>query len=171
MPLTRGVGQGEASPMHGGKAMAKMAEIAGDGGVRRPWLVPAGTVAALAAVGGPIPAFHAADRRGALDLSRNEVAQEALGGRTWFGALANTGDGALADVWVQVRFHDRDGRPVGTPLGARADRLDPGAVLHLQARLPAEATGLTLHALRWTGGGRLAAPGPSAPLPFGVLPD
>jgi hypothetical protein len=151
--------------------MAKMAEIAGGGGVRRRWLVPAGTAAALAAVGGPIWAFHAADRRDDVVLSRNEVAQEALGGRTWFGALANAGDDALADVSVQVRFHDRDGRPVGTPLSARAARLEPGAVLHLQARLPAEAVGLSVHALRWTSGGRRIAPGPSAPLPFGALPD
>jgi hypothetical protein len=151
--------------------MAKMAEMAGGEAARRWWVVPAGTVAAIAAVSGPIWAFHAADRRNDVVLSRNEVMQEALGGRTWFGALANAGDGALADVSVQIRFHDRDGRPVGTPLSARAARLDAGAVLHLQARLPAEAAGLRIHALRWTGAGRLAEFGPSAPLPFGALPD
>ena len=151
--------------------MANTAEIAGMGGVRPWWVAPVGTAAALAAVGGPIWAFHAADRRDDLVLSRNEVTQEALGGRTWFGGLANAGDGVLADVSVHIRFHDRAGRPVGTPLGARAARLEPGAVLHLQARLPAEAAGLSLHALRWTGGGRLVALGPSEPLAFGVLPD
>ena len=157
--------------MQGGKAMANTAEMARGGSPRRWWVVPVGTVAALAAVGGPIWAFHAADRRHDVVLSRNEVTREALGGRTWFGAVANVGGDALADVSVRIRFHDRDGRAVGTPLSAQAARLEPGAVLHLQARLPAEAAGLSLHALRWTGGGRLVALGPSAPLPFGDLPD
>lgn len=171
MPLTVAPGRVEASPMHGGKAMANTAEIAGGGLARRWWAVPARTVAAIAAVGGPIWALHAADRRDDVVLSRNELAREALGGRTWLGGLANAGDRALDDVSVQIRFHDRDGRPVGTPLSARAARLDPGAVLHLQARLPAEAAGLRLHALRWTDGDRPVARGPSAPLPFGVIPD
>lgn len=151
--------------------MANTAEMAGTRGARPWWTVPVGTVAALAAVGGPIWAFHAADRRNEVVLSRNEVTQESLGGRTWFGALSNAGDGALADVSVHIRFHDRDGRPVGTPVSARAARLEPGAILHLQARLPAEAAGLSIQTLRWTGGGRLVALGPSAPLAFGALPD
>ncbi len=171
MPLMRAPGRVEASPMHGGKAMANTAEMAGTGDPRRWWVVPVGTVAALAAVGGPIWAFHAADRRHDVVLSRNDVVQEPLGGRTWFGGLSNTGDDALADVSVLIRFHDRAGRPVGTPLSARAARLHPGDVLHLQARLPATAAGLNLHALRWTAGGRLVALGPSAPVAFGDLPD
>ncbi len=151
--------------------MANTAELEDAAGAGRWWVVPVGTVAALAAIGGPIWAFHAADRRNDVVLSRNEVMQEALGGRTWFGALSNAGDDALADVSVHIRFHDRRGRPVGTPVSARTARLDPGAVLHLQARLPAEAAGLRIRALRWTGGGRLVERGPSASLAFGALPD
>lgn len=151
--------------------MANTVEI-GDARAIRPWWpVPAGAVAALAVIGGPIYALHAAGRQDDVVLARNEVAPEALGGRTWYGALANGSDDALADISVQIRFHDREGRPAGAPLSARAARLDPGAVLHLQARLPAEATGLRIHALRWTVGGRWIERHASAPLPFGALPD
>lgn len=151
--------------------MANTAEMAEIGSARRWRVVPVGTIAAPAAVGGPAGAFRPAGRRNDLVLGRNEVMQEALGGRTWFGALANAGPDSLVDVAVHIRFHDRDGRPVGTPLGAHAAGLAPGAVLHLQARLPAGATGLRIHALRWTGGGRRVESGPAAPLAFGILPD
>lgn len=171
MPLTVAPGRVEASLMEAGKAMANTVEIAGERTARPWWIAPAGTVAVLAAVGGPIWALHAADRRDDLVLSRNEVMQEALGGRTWFGALANAADGAVANVSVHIRFHDRDGRPVGTPLSARAPRLAPGAVLHLQARLPAGATGLRIQALRWTAAGRTVELGPAPPLPFGAVRD
>lgn len=171
MPLTVAPGRVEASLMRRGKAMANTAEFVCIGRPHRGWDVPVGTVAPLAAVGGPIQAFHAADRRDDVVLSRNEVMQEALGGRTWFGGLSNAGEAALADVSVHVRFHDRDGRPVGAPLSARAAGLAPGAVLPLQARLPAGAAVLRIHALRWTGAGRRDEPGPSAPLAFGVPPD
>jgi len=171
MPLTVAPGRVEASLMEAGKAMANTVEIAGGRTARPWWIAPAGTVAVLAAVGGPIWALHAADRRDDVVLGRNEVMQEALGGRTWFGALVNAADGAVANVSVHIRFHDRDGRPVGTPLSARAARLAPGAIMHLQARLPAEATGLRIQALRWTAGGRPVEVGPARPLPFGAVRD
>lgn len=157
--------------MDGGKAMANTVQITGAHGLRPWWVVPAGTVAALVAIGGPLYALHAADRRDDVVLIRNEVMEEALGGRTWFGGLANLTDSAFADVTVHIRFHDREGRAVGTPLSARAGRLDPGAALHLQARLPAGATGLRVHALRWTRGGRTVERGPGAPLAFGIVQD
>lgn len=168
MPLTIAPGRVKASFMKAGKAMANTVEIAGGRGVR-PWWIASGTVAALAAIGGPIYAIQVADRRDDIVLTRNAVLQEALGGRTWFGRLANAADDSVADLVVQIRFHDREGRPVGTPVSARAARLAPGDGLHLQARLPAEATGLRVHALRWTGGGRTVERGPGPPLAFGVV--
>ena len=171
MPLTIAPGRVKASFMEAGKAMADTVEITGARSLRPWWIVPAGTVAVLTAIGAPPYALHAADRRDDVVLIRNEVMEEALGGRTWFGGLANLTDSAFADVAVHIRFHDREGRPVGTPLGARAARLDPGAVLHLQARLPAEATGLRIHTLRWTRGGRTVEREPGAPVAFGVVRD
>ena len=56
-----------------------------------------------------------------------------------------------------------------TPLSARAARLEPGAGLHLQARLPAAAAGLRIEALRWTRDGRTVEFGPGAPLVFGSV--
>jgi hypothetical protein len=150
--------------------MAITAEIAGRRSGRRWWVAPAGTVAALAVIGAPLYAIHAADDRDDVILTRNEVMREALGGRTWFGALANATDSPRTEVAVRIRFHDRDGRPVGSPLSARAARLGPNEAMHLQARLPAEAVGLRIHALRWTAGGRVVEFGPGEPLPFGSFP-
>ena len=151
--------------------MANTAEIGEARAVRPWWIAPAGAAAALAVIGGPIYALHAAGRQDDVVLARNEVVHEALGGRTWYGALANASDDALADVSVHIRFHDGEGRPVGTPLSARAARLGPGALLHLQARLPGEAVGLKVHALRWSRDGRTVELAPGAPRAFGVLQD
>jgi len=171
MPLTVAPGRVEASLMEAGKAMANTVEIAGGRTARPGWIAPADAAAALAAVGGPIRALHAAHPRGEVALRRNEVVREALGGRTWFGGLANLTESRFSDVAVHIRFHDRDGRPVGAPLSARAARLAPGVVMHLQARLPAGAAGLRIHALRWTRGGRTVELGPARSLPFGAVED
>lgn len=168
MPITVAPGRVEASLMRRGKAMANTAETTGE---RRWWIAPAGTVAVLAALGAPILAVERTDGRDDMALTRNEVMQEALGGRTWLGALTNLAGDARTGVSVHIRFHDRQGRPVGTPLSARAARLEPDEGLHLQARLPAEAAGLSIHALRWSAGDRTAEFGPGPPLAFGVLPD
>ena len=145
--------------------MANTARIA-DGG--RWWIAPAGAVVALAGIGGPLLAIEAVDGRDDFGLTRNEAVTEALGGRTWLGALTNLTGGPRADVTVRIRFLDREGRPVGTPLSARAARLEPGAGLHLQARLPAAAAGLRIEVLRWTRDGRTVEFGPGAPLVFGA---
>jgi hypothetical protein len=128
-------------------------------------------VAALLVAGAPLHGCADPDGQRALRLTRNEVAEEALGGRTWFGALTNFAGQPCTDVSIEIRFHDRAGRPAGTPVTARAVRLGPGAGLHLQARLPANATGLRIHALRWTRGGEMTRLGPRPPLPFGALRD
>lgn len=154
--------------MDGGKAMANTAGITDE---RRWWVAPAGTVAALVAIGAPILALDRADGRDDVVLTRNEVVQEALGGRTWFGALTNVAGLPRTGVAIRIRFHDRHGRPVGTPLSARALRLEPGEGLHLQARLPAAATGLRVQALRWSSGRRTAEFGPGRPLAFGAVQD
>lgn len=109
------------------------------------------------------------DRRPGPALGRDEVMRETLGGRTWRGALTNPTDRACADVTVRVRFLDRAGRVVGAPVGAHASWLEPGAALHLQARLPAEAAGLEIAALRWTAGGRAFDLGPGDPRLFGPV--
>ena len=145
--------------------MANTARIA-DGG--RWWIAPAGAVVALAGIGGPVLAIAVVDDRDGIGLTRNEAVTEALGGRTWLGALSNLTGGPRADVAVRIRFLDHEGRPVGTPLGARAAHLGPGGRLHLQARLPAAATGLRIEALRWTRDGRTVQFGPGAPLVFGA---
>ncbi len=87
-------------------------------------------------------------------LTRNEVLHETLGGRTWLGALTNPGGAVCADVAVRLRFVDRAGRAVGAPVSARTAWLEPGAGLHLQARMPAAAAALELLSLRWTANGR-----------------
>lgn len=148
--------------------MANTAEITGE---RRWWVAPAGAVAALVAIGAPILALDLADARNDVVLTRNEVVEEALGGRTWYGALTNVAGRPRTGVTVRILFHDRHGRPVGTPLSARALRLEPGEGLHLQARLPAGATGLRLQALRWSSGGRTAGFGPGRLLAFGAVQD
>lgn len=150
MPLTSAPGRVEASPMEGGKAMANTAQIAGGPQGGPGWLV-----------------IESPD----LELTRNAVMQEALGGRTWIGALGNLTGRPRTDVAVQIRFHDRRLRPVGSPVSARAGWLAPGAGLHLQARLPVEATGLRIVHLRWTAGGRPVEIGPCDPRPFGDVED
>ena len=166
MPLTGRAGRVRASPMHGGKAMENLVEIGGRAQPRRRWLVPAGA-AALLAVGLPLHAIDAAGARGGVRLTRNDAVVEPLGGRTWRGAFANVTDGPLTDLVVRVGFHDGDGRAVGAPVTAYAARLLPGTALDLQARLPAAAVGLCIHALRWTVDGRRVEVEGGEPYGFG----
>ena len=77
-------------------------------------------------------------------------------------------DSLYREVAVTIRFLDRDGQPVGETSG-RADRLEPGEELKLQAPLPSQAESMQVYALQWRTGdvGRLL--GPWAPWPFGYL--
>jgi len=117
----------------------------------------------------PVPALRAADDRGDIRLIRNEAMQEALGGRTWIGALVNATGCPHDDVSVQIRFHDQDGRIVGAPVTGHAARLRPGAALHLQARLPSAAVGLWIHLLGWAIDGQKVALGPFRRRSFGSI--
>jgi len=99
-------------------------------------------------------------------LTRNEVLRETLGGRTWLGAVTNPGDRACVGVSVRLRFLDGAGRAIGAPVSARTDWLEPGAGLHLQARLPPGATALEIVSLRWTAGGRAVELAPTTRLPL-----
>lgn len=101
----------------------------------------------------------AAPGRDDVVLSRSQLVREPLGGRTWRGALTNRGDRLYADVAVEIRFLDRNGRAVGG-LGGRADRLAPGGRLDLQSRAPAGAVGLRVQSLRWTAEGEEIERGP-----------
>ncbi|HYD26995.1 hypothetical protein [Brevundimonas sp.] len=140
--------------------MDNIAGIAGLVHARHPSRTPVRTAAVL----------MAADRVRIL-LTRNEAIREPLGGRTWRGVLTNAADALYLDVAVRLRFHDREGRPVGAPVSARAGRLDPGAGLDLQARLPAGAVGLQVRALRWTVAGRTVETGPGDRSAFGQVQD
>lgn len=96
---------------------------------------------------------------GAVTLTRSQLVEEPLGGRTWRGALTNLGDRLYTGLTVEIRFVDRDGRAAGG-LSGRAGQLAPGAELALQSRLPAGATGLRIQSLRWTADGERTDPGP-----------
>jgi len=106
-----------------------------------------------------------------LRLTRNVVTREALGGRTWTGAVTNLTGRVLVDVIVHIRFLDRQARSVGAVAIARASWVAPGTALHLQARLPPGATGLRVYLLRWSAGGRTIEIGPGDPRPFGEIDD
>jgi len=146
--------------------MANTAEIAGGRPGRRWRPAPAEVIPPPGAIGAPTPVLEI-DNPGAIILTRNEVMREALGGRTWRGALVNATGRPYDEVMVRIHFHDREGRSVGSPVTARAARLGPGAALHMQARLPAAAAGMRVHSLRWTVGGEVVAPGPFGPWAFG----
>jgi hypothetical protein len=155
--------------MHGSNAMENSAGVEPVSRSRRAWLTPAGTVAALMAIGLPVALMGADAGREDIVLTRNEAVAEPLGGRTWRGALGNRSDRTRLNVMVRIVFHDRLGRPVGAPLSARAARLDPGARMDLQARLPADAVGMRIHGLRWTAAGRTIERTPRDLHSFGVV--
>jgi len=140
----------------------------GGGRRRRPWVIAAWTsVAWLIAV--PLFALWAmaaTDDDENVALTRNDVVREASGGRTWHGTFTNRADSLYREVAVEIRFLDRNGKPVGK-VGGRADRLEPGARLDLKAALPSGAAGMQVYSLQWRTGevGRLL--GPWAPWPFG----
>ncbi|MBF0664961.1 MAG: hypothetical protein IR159_05365 [Brevundimonas sp.] len=119
---------------------------------------------------GPVAAPRRGPSRSGPALTRSQVLRESLGGRTWIGALTNLADHACLGVTVRIRFLDGDRRPVGAPLSGRAGWLGPGAGLHLQARLPAGASGLEIVSLRWTAGARTVDLQPDGLWPLAAAP-
>jgi hypothetical protein len=95
-------------------------------------------------------------------LSRNEVVEDSSGGRTWHGIMMNTSSSpspsVFREVAVTIHFLDGDGQPVGETSG-RADRLESGEGIDLQALLPPEAESMKVYSLQWR----------TARLDFGVL--
>lgn len=104
-------------------------------------------------------------RTARVELVRDELRSEPLGGRTWRGALANLGGGLCAGVSVEIQFLDAAGAPVGG-LARRTDRLAPGSELVLQSRLPSRAAAMRLQALGWTAGGAAVELAPRPPRPL-----
>ncbi len=94
-------------------------------------------------------------------LSRNDVITDASGTRTWHGTMMNRTDSQYREVAVTIRFLDRDGGQVGEASG-RANHLDPGEELNLQALLPSQAKTMQVYSLQWRTGrynvGRLLGP-------------
>jgi hypothetical protein len=106
-------------------------------------------------------------------LTRNEVAQDAAGGRTWFGRFNGSNEDAYREVAATVRFLDSSGQPVGE-VSAHDDLLEAGEGLDLQAALPPEASMMQMYSLQWRAGrkgerviGELL--GPYFPWQFGYL--
>ncbi|MDB5691307.1 MAG: hypothetical protein JWO81_370 [Alphaproteobacteria bacterium] len=137
---------------------------------KRGWAGLAAAVIVLA-VPGIFFVKAATDRDENVALTRNEVAKGPSGGRVWRGTMTNRSDDSLyRDVAVTVRFLDRNGRPVGEVSG-RADRLEAGKGLDLEAPLPALATGMQMHKLHWRTGDVSADLGPYAAWPFGHVQE
>lgn len=100
--------------------------------------------------------------------TRNQVVRAACGERTWRGAFANRSDGPYRDVAVEIRFLDPHGRPVGAARG-RAERLEPGSRLDLQAPLPPNAAGVQVFSLQWRADDAGVALGPYDPWALAYL--
>jgi len=101
-------------------------------------------------------------------LTRNVVITNASGTRTWYGTMMNRTDSLYREVAVTIRFLDRDGQPAGETSG-RADQLEPGEELYLQAPLPSQAESIQVYSLQWRTGDVRRLLGPWAPWPFGYL--
>ena len=101
-------------------------------------------------------------------LARNDVVTDASDARIWHGAMMNRTDSTYREIAVTVHFLDRDDQQVGEASG-RADRLEPGETLQLQAPLPSQSESIQIYSLQWRTGnvGRLL--GPWAPWQFGYL--
>jgi hypothetical protein len=105
-----------------------------------------------------------------IALGRNQIAQLPSGERLWLGTFWNHSDSLYTQLDAVVLFLDRDGKPVGQARGG-ADRLDPGEVFDIRARLPREAARMQVYQLRWTSGGHSEVLGPFRPWEFGYVND
>ncbi len=106
-------------------------------------------------------------------LTRNEIVENAAGGRTWFGRFNGSNEDPYREVAATIRFLDSNGQPVGE-VSAQDDLLEAGEGLDLQASLPPGAVMMQMYALQWRAGregerviGELL--GPYFPWQFGYL--
>ncbi|MGH3626197.1 MAG: FxLYD domain-containing protein [Sciscionella sp.] len=136
--------------------------------LRLVWAV-ALAVVLLPGVGLWVIAVHGGDDE-IVTLARNEVVQDASGGRIWRGAMLNTGD-EYYDVEVRIRFLDQDNNTVGE-ISARADVLGSKKILPLEAPLPASAARMQMYSLHWRAGKKFSVGnlfGAYQPWEFGYL--
>lgn len=104
-------------------------------------------------------------------VARNEVVQDASGGRLWRGGMLNRADTEYREVAVTIRFLAEDGSTVGET-SARADVLGAGQMLPLEAPLPASAVRMQMYSLQWRTGRNFNVGGlfgPYKPWEFGYL--
>ncbi len=151
-----------------------MASEAIDGGKRlrpkrRRWLWAA-AAAALLAPFAAIFVLAATSPDENIALGRNRIVQAPTGERIWLGTFWNHSDSLYTRLDAVVLFLDQEGKPVGQARGG-ADRLDPGEVFDIRARLPREAVRMQVYQLRWTSGGHSEVLGPFQPWDFGYVND
>lgn len=103
-----------------------------------------------------------------LEVQPGEVIGARTGRRTWRSAVANIGGEDCLDVVCQVRFLDGSGWLTGE-VCVRSPRLHAGGRLRLEAPLPAAATHLQVHTVRWRTSGASVELGPSRPQPLSPL--
>jgi len=115
-------------------------------------------------------ALLATDDDGNIALTRNDAVLESSGARIWHGTMTNTTDSQYREIDVTIRFLDSADQPVGEVSG-RADRLEPGEQLDLQAPLLREADRMQIYSLQWRTGrkNKYVPLGPWAPWPFGYV--
>ena len=99
-------------------------------------------------------------------LSRNDVVTDASGKRVWHGVMMNRTDSLYRNIAVTIRFLDDKEYPVGKTSG-RAEQLEPGEELKLEAPLPEGARSIQVYSLEWETGRVSRTLGPWAPWPFG----
>jgi hypothetical protein len=134
--------------------------------LKRHW-VGFGVVAIGAALGIWL-GVAAGEDDGSVALTRNEIARGSAGDAMWHGAFTNRTGDLHRNLYVEIRFLDSRGRPLGS-VGGRAERLQPGESLTLDVPLPPRAVSVQLSALRWRMRDVHAELGPYKPWPFGYL--
>ena len=169
MPLTRHDARRAAPFNFERDIVTRESTPAGSGKRRRRWLWAAIAAAQLLPFG-VLFVLGATDPTDNIALGRNRIVQTRAGERIWLGTFWNHSDSLYTQLDAVVLFLDRDGKPVGQARGG-ADRLDPGEVFHIRARLPREAARMQVYQMRWTSGGHSAVLGPYRPWEFGYVTD
>ena len=136
---------------------------------RRRWIWAA-VAAALLVPFGALFVMAATDPTDNIALGRNRIVETRSGERIWLGTFWNHSDSLYTRLDTVVLFLDRDGKPVGQARGG-ADRLDPGEVFDIRARLPRDAVRMQVYQMRWTSYGNSVVLGPYRAWDFGYVTD